>query len=206
VIDIDYRQFTIGSDWVYPARGYEKIDYVEDNRLLFSSFVGAVDWQPSDFLDERGTASARNILSRTVRLSDVVELLASYRTNHADDSAQLVATVALLQQRSEQNAEETSTIVYIASGNPRFRALGSDGKIRQLFQGAQYRGTGSAKVQVYLPEREMRDPNRVTVHLSMLNLGGTETEPRFTNIPHLAVYLASSREVVAQPQGGVVNE
>src|SRR5450830_1402629 len=45
VIDIDYRQFTIGSDWVYPGRGYEKTDYVEDNRILFSTFIANVDWQ-----------------------------------------------------------------------------------------------------------------------------------------------------------------
>jgi hypothetical protein len=202
VIDIDYRQFTIGSDWVYPERGYEKTDYVQDNRSLFSGFVARVDWQPSDFLDTRGGNSHRNFLSRTVELSDVIELLASYRTNHADDSAQLVATVALLQQRSEASPKETATVVHIAGGHPRFRSLNDAGEISQLFQGAQYRGTGSSKVQVYLSEREMRDSNRVTVHLSMLNLGGTEAQPAYTEVPHIAVYLEASTAMVVQPQGG----
>lgn len=201
VIDIDYQQFTVGDDWVYPERGYEKHDYVKDNRELFSNFLNDVHFSESDFLDNRGEASARNIVSRSIKLNAAIELIASYRANHADDSAQLIAVVSLLQERLKARPEEDATVVYVGSGKPRYRSLATDGTINQVFQGAQYRGSGSGKVQVYLAEREMRDAGRVTLHLSILNLGGTEKEPVFLNVPHIAVYLEDSKSFVSQKQG-----
>jgi len=202
VIDIAYQRFNLGNDWVYPEGPHDAAEALGANRALFSQFFASRPFAQHDGPDLRQN-SPRNQVLRNVPLQMVhEELLTRYRISRLEDSQLFASLLRLIQFHLSDNPNDICTAFLMGGGQLRRRGY-QDGKIKELFQGVQYAGSGGQRVETYPGDRRIRADQGISVQMSYLNLG--DASPFIAeNVPHLAVWIpaAMARDTLLQPQGG----
>jgi hypothetical protein len=84
----------------------------------------------------------------------------------------------------------------------RTRRLNRNDELQQLFQGKQpTRATQQYQIgEVYPGDREIKDENRLTIQIHMLNIRDTE----YTDVPTLAIWIPEhiSKDIIRQDNNG----
>lgn len=207
VIDISYLRISVPAGWHYPDGPHDSPEAVRDNGTLFARMRQQLPFVQHGGLDLRGQNSPRNQVAAGLRLQTVhEELLSAYRFPRPEDTEKFVALLRIIQVWLVDHPDDRCSVYLIANGTPRARGY-SDGGIDQPFQGPQYaQQPGVGRQRVYPGDREVREPDGVSVQLQYLHLheAGNPNNVLARNVPFLAIYIPPNMALdqVQQPQGG----
>lgn len=196
------------SEWYYPRVPHEQTA-LEENRAVLRSFLDSIAWRWDEGHADR-TDAQRHHLAEEIALKEVLEdLLTELEVRHPNDAIEYTGLLLQLSYFLDRQADAT---VRIYEMRPKVeatrRGLDEAGRLKNLFQGANPKGSG----HIYPGDRAIRagpdDPESVTVQVHWLHEVRASNSKRVKerDVPVVAVYLpeeAQSGWVIAEDSSAV---
>ena len=183
--DLDRDSF--GNDWFRINAPHDTDELIEANRNSLSSFLQS---RGELFIQDEGhpdrTEEQKHLVASLTIKDCLDNLLNKLRYTRESDSATYSSLRGMLQDYVRDRPEE-ECLVYLMSAkaydkwNPRTRRLNRNDEIQQLFQGRNPR----AGEVIYPGDSEIRDENRLTIQIHLLNIRDAD----FIFVPTLAVWI-----------------
>jgi hypothetical protein len=120
------------------------------------------------------------------------QLLIPFRFIAAEDTQELTGLLLQLAHAVEQDSRETCTVYRMSPNYPRRRGIDENGRVRNLFQGAAPVSPPERRGSVYPGDREIHEPNSLTIQIHVLSL--TQGDPEVVvarDVPVIAVWVPS---------------
>ena len=110
-------------------------------------------------------------MADAVPLSKAMEdLLVPLRLTGATDSQRNTALLLRLSKVLDNNPSESCAVYQMSGGNKRLRAVGSDGEIRNLYQGEAPVRPLAQRGTIYPGDQAIRVGDRLTIQIHFLDL------------------------------------
>jgi hypothetical protein len=156
------------------------------------SFLSTLRLQPNDGHHEREPAQ-RHELCRAVSLREAMDqLLIPFRLIAPEDTQELTGLLLQLAHAIEQNPAETCTIYKMSPNYSRERGIDDRGRVKNLFQGAAPVNPPDRRGSVYPGDREIHEPNSVTIQIHVLSLTQDNQDVIVArDVPVVAVWVPS---------------
>lgn len=170
VLEFDYIRGLFSDQWVSPRIVLESDSIIQNNRETVNTFLNQINLVDNEGHHDR-TDTQRHKVCRDVPLCDVIEqLLLRIRISGTNDSQRNVGLLLQLSKALEEDPEERCTIYQMSPGARRQRGVTNDGKISELFQGADPVNPIERRGDVYPGDREIHDDNTVSIQIHTLYL------------------------------------
>ena len=198
ILDIDYRQGNLSSQWYIPKAPHYSIEAIEANRSTVQKFCKNLQFRDDEGNCQRTEVQIHDVA--VVSLKDVYrELLVPFRTTLSVDSQKFTGIRLQIASYVENHPQTLCTIYRMSKGNLRKRTLGKKNEISQpiLFQGPNPK-TG----KIYPGDSKIRGRG-VTIQIHKLELT-TENGDIFSDVPVVTVWLPKNVSTgwLVQDQGG----
>lgn len=187
IIYDDLDRDTFGNDWFRINAPHDTDELIETNRnALFSFLQSRAEMFNQDEGHPNRTEEQKHLVASITVQECLEHLLNNLRFTRESDSATYSSLRGILKGYIEEHPDE-ECLVYLMSTNdfdnwtPRTRRLNRNDEIQQLFQGRNPR-TGEV---VYPGDSEIKNENRLTIQIHLLNLRDTD----FYNVPTLAIWI-----------------
>lgn len=199
--DVDRDRF---EEWYRIHAPHDTDNLITLNRNTVFEFLTA---RVTKFRESEGhpnrTYEQKHLVA-TLSIAECLEqLLNKLKFTRDSDSASYSSLRGVLQGHLEEFPDE-ECLVYLMSARSlndwtrRTRRLNRNDEIQQLFQGKQpTRATQQYQIgEVYPGDREIKDVNRLTIQIHMLNIRDTE----YTDVPTLAIWIPEhiSKDIIRQ--------
>lgn len=199
VLSLNYTQANYSDTWVHGNFPHLPKQNIELNRQLLRGFVEGHTFV-EDEGDERRTVDQRHLTAKDILLTDVYEnLLSRFRTGHPKDSIKLTGILLQLSKHLVEHKDETCDVFLMRKLTSRVRGLDKNEKLIGYFQGRNK--------DIYPGDAAVRAKNKLTIQLSLLNVGPGEKPKVFTDkdVPFIAVWIPESMGMgwLAGPTGFV---
>lgn len=187
VIYNDLDRDAFGNDWFRTNAPHDTETLIISNREVLFAFLKE---NQESFVQDVGhtnrTNEQKHLVARLSLRKCLEHLLNRLRYTRESDSATYSSLRGILKGYIEEHSDE-ECLIYLMSTNDinnwsgRTRRLDRNDEIQQLFQGKNPR-TGEV---VYPGDSEIKDENRLTIQIHLLNIRDTD----FTNVPTLAIWI-----------------
>lgn len=187
VLDIDYARGNLEETWVtqnYPASGGDEV--VQFNRDLVELWKKHLNFEEFEGHRRRTKEQVHSIGS--VALSELYEkFLVLYKMGDASDSQQFTGMLLQLKAKLTDNPGLAAHLVVMSpASRSREREVATNGKVKKLFQGANY--DRKTREEIYPGDSHIRIDSEVTVQIHNLDLkvnGRIQT----ANVPTISVWM-----------------
>lgn len=170
VLDFDYMHVPLASRWIAPRFVLATPELNAANRTCVQNFIRSEVFAPDEGHPDR-TETQQHLVADAVPLSKAMEdLLVPLRLTGATDSQRNTALLLRLSKVLENNPSESCTVYQMSGGNKRLRAVGSDGEIRNLYQGEAPVRPLAQRGTIYPGDQAIRVGDRVTIQIHYLDL------------------------------------
>ena len=207
VLRYDYARGRYSDSWFAPRVVQSAEGVRADNAAVVQQFLVTLALRQNDGHPDRELAQ-RHQSCPGIPLRDAVErLLIPFRFTAAEDTQQLTGLLLQLAHAIEQNAGEACKIYQMSPDFARQRGIDENGKVKNLFQGAAPVSPPERRGSVYPGDREIHEPDRVTIQIHKLSLTQGEDDAVVArDVPVIAVWVPSRMAipwiVQDQPGGG----
>jgi Z1 domain len=193
-------------DWFSPDRPYLDPQAVEANRQLIGGLVRSLmrEWNEWPGHPRRTDAQRHNVI-RGLPLKDLYrDLLTAIRYAWMKDSMEFTGLLLQVSHYLELHPGALCTILHMDPlGAREVRSLDEDGKVLNLFQGANYDKSHQPPVETYPGDRAICDPPDLTVQLHHLPRINDKTGPNGKTVAS-DVWLAAIRVGTGMEAGWIV--
>ncbi len=198
ILDIDYRQGNLSSQWYLPKAPHNSMEAVEANRATVQKFCKNLQFRDDKGNCQRTKAQIHGVAE--VSLKHVYkELLVPLRTTLSVDSQRFTGICLQIASYVEDHPQTLCTVYRMSKGNLRKRTLDKKNEISQpiLFQGPNPK-TG----KIYPGDSKIRGRG-VTIQIHKLELT-TENGDIFSDVPVVTAWLPKNVSTgwLVQDQGG----
>ncbi|MBU1692505.1 MAG: Z1 domain-containing protein [Verrucomicrobia bacterium] len=204
IIDVDFVRVNLDEGWSAPKAPHESAEFIRSNRALVEAFLDSLRLVPLEGHPERTEFQIHDV-ARSVLLQEAYErLLADIRYARLSDAQNYLGVQVILRRYFEEHPEATCSVYRMSGGRTRERKLNDDGNIPNLFQGA-YPVERARRGQIYPGDREIHDPNAVSIQLHTLAIPAElGVHPAYQGVPALAIWIPrdATGDVIVQDQGG----
>lgn len=170
VLDFDYMHVPVASRWIAPRFVLATPELNAANRTCVQNFIQSEVFAPDEGHPDR-TETQRHLVADAVPLSKAMEdLLVPLRLTGATDSQRNTALLLRLSKVLENSPGESCAVYQMSGGNKRLRAVGSDGEIRNLYQGEAPVRPLAQRGTIYPGDQAIRVGDRVTIQIHYLDL------------------------------------
>lgn len=191
VIDYDYVRGNYANKWFYPGIAEAPDEVLNSNRAITAQFLAGIDLEVYPDLIDREPAQ-RHKVCRGLSLAQVVsDLVVPFRVTGAADSRSLVGVMLQLSKALEDNGDERCTIYQVSPEFTRSRAIDTNGKINELFQGATRLARGGHS---YPGDSAFHDDDTVTIQVHSLQLRRNDSVV-LENVSVIAIWIPSRMEL-----------
>lgn len=192
LLDVPIVRETMSAEWFTPRSPHAEPDAVKENREVFASFRSKADSYTTfgeDSGDPRRTEDQRHLVSRNVRIKDVLdELLGKLRMPRQNDSLRLTASILQMTRALDRLGHDARCTVYIMKkGEPRVRGVERHaddevGTIKNLMQGPH----PDAKGGIYPGDRALHEGDQPTLQLHYITI---REEESLGVVPTIALWI-----------------
>jgi hypothetical protein len=181
VLSIPYMRVRLKSGWTFPWSAHASPQLVQANRDTVDQFTRAVQGRP---YREKGWSDDQAVFkySSKLPLSTAVEnLLAKLSYADEGDTLNLTILTLLIEKVLRDQPHETCSLYVMKEHSAGRRAIGDDGKLKALFQGANPRTN-------YPGAEKLREDDRVTIQLHRYDIH-QDQKTVCEDVPIIAVYV-----------------
>ncbi|RUA33459.1 MAG: hypothetical protein DSY77_10215 [Bacteroidetes bacterium] len=199
--DVDRDRF---EEWYRIHAPHDTDSLITANRESLFEFLNT---RVAQFVQSGGHPDRSHEQKHLVAVLSIAEclehLLNKMKFTRDSDSASYSSLRGVLQSHLEEFPDEECLVYLMSARNlvdwtRRTRRLNRNDELQQLFQGMQpTRPTQQYQIgEVYPGDREIKDENRLTIQIHMLNIRDTE----YTNVPTLAIWIPEhiSKDIIRQ--------
>jgi len=170
VLDFDYMHVPLASRWIAPRFVLATPELNAANRTCVQNFIRSEVFAPDEGHPDR-TETQQHLVADAVPLSKAMEdLLVPLRLTGATDSQRNTALLLRLSKVLDNNPSESCAVYQMSGGNKRLRAVGSDGEIRNLYQGEAPVRPLAQRGTIYPGDQAIRVGDRLTIQIHFLDL------------------------------------
>lgn len=190
-------------EWYRIHAPHDTESLITSNREALFEFLNERVGEFSESEGHPDRSNEQKHLVATLTISDCLDLLNKLKFTRDSDSASYSSLRGVLQGHIEENPDE-DCLVYLMSARSltdwtrRTRRLNRNDELQQLFQGKQpTRATQQYQIgEVYPGDREIKDENRLTIQIHMLNIRNED----YTDVPTLAIWIPEhiSKDIIRQ--------
>ena len=194
-------------EWYRIHAPHDTESLITSNREALFEFLNAREGQFSESEGHPDRTDEQKHLLATLTISDCLELLNKLKFTRDSDSASYSSLRGVLQGHIEENPDE-DCLIYLMSARSltdwtrRTRRLNRNDELQQLFQGKQpTRATQQYQIgEVYPGDREIKDENRLTIQIHMLDIRNED----YRDVPTLAIWIPDhiSKDIIRQDING----
>jgi hypothetical protein len=203
--DVDRDRF---EEWYRIHAPHDTDSLITSNRYSVFEFLTAREAQFAESEGHTDRTDEQKHLVASLPIGECLEhLLNKLKFTRDSDSASYSSLRGVLQGHLEEFPDE-ECLIYLMSARSindwtrRTRRLNRNDELQQLFQGKQpTRATQQYQIgEVYPGDREIKDENRLTIQIHILNIRDTE----YTDVPTLAIWIPEhiSKDIIRQDNNG----
>ena len=170
VIQYDYARGRFADSWFEPKFILNAVSVMDANREVSRSFLETLDMKTNDGNPKRKKAQIHEVATGVDLTKIVEELLVPYRCTSPEDSQEMIGLLLQLSDALEQNPQETATVYRMSPQFQRDRTVYENGKITELFQGADPVSPPEKRGSVYPGDGKLHEAEDVTVQLHFIDL------------------------------------
>lgn len=172
VVENEYIRGSFSDDWVVPSGVLAPEEVLHANRRVVDRFLKRLDFREDDGHPDRSEFQ-RHYECRRVPLRQLMsELLVRMRIPGSIDSERNTGMLLQLQKALEDEPERVCTVYQMSMGKSRRRGVDTNGRLANLFQGADPVSPLAERGSVYPGDRAIREPGEVAVQIHNLELTG----------------------------------
>ena len=172
VVENEYVRGTYSDAWVVPRIVLPPEEVLQANRSVVDDFLERLNFREDDGHPDRSEFQ-RHYECRGVPLRQVMdELLVRMRVPGSVDSERNTGMLLQLQRALEDEPERACTVYQMSMGKSRSRGVDENGRLANLFQGADPVVPLAKRGTVYPGDREVREAGKVAVQIHNLELTG----------------------------------
>ena len=194
VIQYGYARGNYADTWFVPRVVLNAVSVMNDNREIAQSFLDELTFRINEGSPHREQAQIHHVC-RNIPLVDVItKLLVPYRFTAPSDTQEITGVLLQLSHAIEQSSGERCVVYRMSPDYQRRRAVDENGKIRNLFQGADPVTPAKLRGTKYPGDRELHEPQDVTIQIHFIDLtqsNGLVAE----NVPIIAIWLPRRLEL-----------
>ena len=202
VIRYDYARGSFADSWFAPRFVQSTEALRAGNIQVVERFLMGLALQPDEGSPEREPAQ-RHVSANDVLLREAVEeLLIPFRLAAAEDTQDVTGLLLQLARAIELNPTERCAVYRVSPGFARRRGVDGSGRVTNLFQGAAPVNPPERRGSVYPGDRDIREPNSVTIQVHILTLTDADGNVVARDVPVIAVWVPSRMALpwIAQTQ------
>ena len=194
VIQYGYARGNYADTWFVPRVVLNAVSVMNDNREITQSFLDELTFRTNEGSPHREPAQIHHVC-RNIPLVDVIKkLLVPYRFTAPSDTQEITGVLLQLSHAIELNSGERCVVYRMSPEYRRRRAVDENGKIRNLFQGADPVTPAKLRGTKYPGDRELHEPEDVTLQIHFIDL--TQNNKLVAeNVPVIAVWLPRRLEL-----------
>ncbi len=194
VIQYDYARGRYADAWFAPRFVLNATSVIDDNREIAQAFIDGLAIHPDEGSPDREPAQMHSVCRDAPLIEAVERLLVPYRFTAPGDTQEITGVLLQLSHALEQNPNEGCVVYRMSPGYARRRAVDTNGRIRNLFQGAAPVNPPELRGSIYSGDREIHAPEDVTVQIHFVDL--TQSGERVAdNVPVIAVWIPRRMEL-----------
>lgn len=194
VIQYGYARGNYADTWFVPRVVLNAVSVMNDNREITQSFLDELTFRINEGSPRREPAQIHHVC-RNIPLVDVIKkLLVPYRFTAPSDTQEITGVLLQLSHAIELNSGEQCVVYRMSPDYQRRRDVNENGKITNLFQGADPVTPAKLRGTKYPGDRELHEPEDVTLQIHFIDL--TQNNKLVAeNVPVIAVWLPSRLEL-----------
>jgi len=189
VVSLPYMRGNDGERWVDPQYPHALQEVIDANNAAIDAFAATLsteEWRE----DARLTEHQRHQVARGVPLTDVYErLLEEARMTDPEDSLRHTALLLQISTWLERNPNSKVDVYIMRPGaGMAQRTLGTKDELLNFYQGANP-SDGPAKATIYPGDREIFNPDSITVQIHTLALTSRDGQRQYPRVRLLAIHV-----------------
>ena len=203
VLEFGYARQSGGASWTSPRVVLAPDDVIRANRVTIEAFLANRELVADSGSGARTDAQRHDVIKSTLLREVFEELLVPLKVTGDRDAQDNLGMLLQLRRALDENDSETCRVYRISPGTKRTRSVMGNGEIRNLFQGAFPVDPPEERGTVYPGDRWIRDEDRVTVQIHLVDLTQDE-EVVAERVPVVAVWIPKrlGGSWIIQPQPG----
>lgn len=170
VLEFDYVRDRFADSWIFPNMVGDPASIIVANRRVVDQFLGRIKMTADSGHKDRTSQQIHRVCN-DISLEYVLEhLLTGIRTTDVEDSQTNTMLLAHLGRVLDRQPIERCSVFLMSGGKARIRSVNSNGKVKELFQGAYPVTPRRRRGEVYLGDRYIRNDDQVTIQIHRLTL------------------------------------
>jgi len=191
VLLLDYMHGLISNKWEEQNFPLAADEVLVSNRNTVANFLGQLRMLPDEGHPDR-TPTTSHLVANDVRLDLVMqELLVPLKVPGPRDAQSFTGLLLQLRRALDRDPNELCQVYRMSPTEARRRGLSADGKIKNLYQGANPVEPRRLRGTIYPGDGQLHAANRVTIQIHMLTLTDESERVLATNVPVVAVWVPS---------------